>query len=115
MPPPRRVLVPAPPGYEVEWQVLLEVTVWEGMRTVYAPFSPECQREIETAWERGQASIFFVPAADQRWEINLAELTMRRVDCPRELQGSQPVRRVFAPSGTADATPEITGSPAPDA
>ena len=45
----QRVLEPPPRGYVAEWQVRLEVAVC-GETTVYAAFSTEWQRDIETAW-----------------------------------------------------------------
>ena len=98
--PPQRVLHPPPPGYVAEWQARVEVFIWRET-TVYAVFPPAFQREIERAWVRGEACIFFVYESDQTWRIDLNSWTMQRVNCQPEWQHTSPVRRVFVPAEPA--------------
>ena len=112
VPPPQRVLEPPQPGYVVEWQVKLDVNVL-GVRIVYAAFPTQFQRDIETAWVRGEASVLFVPDWDVAWHIRLDALTMQRVNCQPAWQHTLPVRRVFVPAGTASDVSESSESSRP--
>ena len=91
---------------------MLVSVVW-GDTVVYAAFSTELQREIELAWTRGEATMFFVPDSDQTWKVDLNSMTMQRVTCREECQHTRPIRRVFVPAGTAYEVRESSESRTP--
>ena len=94
---PQRVLVPPPAGYEVEWQVHMDVACWKDSN-VWIAYSAQDQLAIEKAWMRGKANAFVRPQGDEMWKLDLNSLLVSPIDCPWAPGKTHPIRRVFVPS-----------------
>ena len=89
----QRILVPAPEGMHVEWQVWLDTT--DDMAVTWRTYAPELQQLIEREWVKGAPHINFRLSASlqtYRLDLNKMELT-----CTSAVGVIRKVRRIFVP------------------
>ena len=97
--PAQRVLEPAPKGYEVEWQVMLD-SPDGGQTTVWAVYPDMYQTNIEKKWMRGEPICEITPAIGlvESWRLNLNLMIQQHVSSTEGVGISRSIRRVFVPA-----------------
>ena len=93
--PGHRIFQLPPPGYHVEWQVLLQDD--EETTETWGTYASHYQVIMEELFTGGAAGMDYQPGRSQTYRIHFDRLVQVRTSCPEGWGSERRIRRVFVP------------------